>query len=47
METWVDIKGFEGKYQISNQGHVISLNYNNTGKPKLLKIRKITMDLMK
>lgn len=38
MEMWVDIKGFEGKYQISNQGRVMSLNYCNTGKPKLLKI---------
>ena len=39
-EIWVDIKGFEGKYQISNTGKVISLNYNNTKQPKLLKIKK-------
>jgi predicted DNA-binding protein YlxM (UPF0122 family) len=39
-EIWVDIKGFEGKYQLSNKGQVLSLNFNNTGKPKLLKIRK-------
>ena len=37
MEMWVDIKGFENKYQISNKGYVKSLNYNNTGKEKILK----------
>lgn len=37
MEVWKDIKGFEGKYQVSTEGYVISLNYNNTGKPKILK----------
>lgn len=39
-EIWVDIKGFEGKYKLSNKGKVISLNFNNTGKPKELKIKK-------
>lgn len=39
-EKWVDIKGFEGKYKLSNKGRVISTNYNNTGQPKLLKIKK-------
>lgn len=29
-EIWKDIKGFEGKYQISNFGNVKSLNYNNS-----------------
>lgn len=38
-EIWVDIKGFEGKYQLSNTAKVKSLNYCNTGKEKLLKIR--------
>ena len=28
-EQWKDIKGFEGYYQVSNKGHVRSLNYNN------------------
>lgn len=37
MEIWVDIPGYEGKYKISNQGNVLSLNYRCTGKPKLLK----------
>lgn len=37
MEVWKDIEGFENKYQVSNKGNVQSLNYNNTGKPKILK----------
>lgn len=37
MEIWKDIKGYEGLYQISNKGNVMSLNYKNTGKSKLLK----------
>lgn len=36
-EIWTDIKDFENKYQISNTGYVKSLNYNNTGKEKILK----------
>lgn len=28
MEIWKDIKGYEGLYQISNFGNVMSLNYN-------------------
>lgn len=37
MEVWLDIEEFESKYRISNKGQVMSLNYNNTGKPKILK----------
>ena len=36
VEIWLDIKGFEGKYQVSNTGYAKSLNYNNTGKEKIL-----------
>ena len=36
-EIWKDIKGYEGKYQISNMGRVKSLNYRNTGKEKIMK----------
>lgn len=36
-EIWADIKGYEGKYQISTEGHAKSLNYNNTGKERILK----------
>lgn len=37
IEIWRDIEGFEGLYQVSNLGNVKSLNYNHTGKEKLLK----------
>lgn len=36
-EVWVDIRGYGGLYQISNWGRVKSLNYNRTGKERLLK----------
>lgn len=36
MEFWADIAGFEGKYQISTEGRVMSLNYNNTGERRIL-----------
>ena len=36
MEVFKDIKGYEGLYQISNYGRVKSLNYNNTGKERIL-----------
>lgn len=35
MEIWKDIKGYEG-YQVSNYGSVRGLNYNRTGKVKVL-----------
>ena len=35
-EIWKDIKGYEGLYQISNQGRVKSLNYRRTGKEHLM-----------
>lgn len=37
MEIWKDIVGKEGKYQISNEGRVKSLNYRHTGKEGILK----------
>ena len=36
-EIWKDIVGYEGKYAVSNLGRVKSLNYNHTGKEKLLR----------
>ena len=36
-EEWRDIKGYEGKYMVSNLGRVKSLNYNRTGKEKIMK----------
>ena len=35
-EIWKDIKGYEGLYQVSNKGEIKSLNYNHTGKEKIL-----------
>lgn len=37
MEIWKDIKGYEGRYQVSNYGNVKSLNHNRTVKEQLLK----------
>ena len=37
METWKSIAGFEGLYEVSNQGRVKSLKY---GKERILKPRK-------
>ena len=39
-EIWKDISEYTGKYQVSNLGRVKSLNYNHTGKPKVLKAAK-------
>lgn len=39
-EIWKDVVGYEGLYQISNLGRVKSLNYNKTGKEKILKAGK-------
>ena len=36
-EIWKDIEGYEGLYQVSNQGRVRSLNYRKTGKTQVLK----------
>lgn len=36
-EIWKDVEGFENKYQVSTQGNVRSLRYNNTKESKLLK----------
>ena len=38
-EIWRDIKGYEGKYMVSNLGRVKSLNYSNTGKEGILNAR--------
>ena len=36
-ETWVDIKGYEGFYKVSDYGRVKSLYYNNSNFQKILK----------
>lgn len=40
VEVFLDIKGFESDYQISNYGRVRSLNYNHTGETRVLKPKK-------
>lgn len=35
-EIWKEIEGYEGLYMISNFGRVKTLNYNHTGKEKIL-----------
>ena len=37
MEEWKDIKGYEGLYQVSNEGRVKSLGNDSTRKEKILK----------
>lgn len=36
-EVWKSIPNYEGKYEVSSEGNVKSLNFNNTKKEKLLK----------
>ena len=36
-EIWKDIKGFEGKYQVSNMGRIKSLNYLKKQEVRILK----------
>ena len=38
-ENWKDIEGYEGLYQVSDKGRVKSLNYNHTGKEKIMKLK--------
>ena len=37
MEIWKKIEGYEGLYEVSNEGRVRSLNYRHTGETKILK----------
>ena len=37
MENWKSIAGYEERYEVSNLGRVRSLNYNHTGRAKILK----------
>lgn len=39
-EIWKDVKGFEGKYQVSNYGNVKSLNWKRANCEKLLYLKK-------
>lgn len=37
MEIWRDIEGYEGLYQVSNEGRIKDLNYRGKGKEVILK----------
>lgn len=37
IEAWKDVVGYDGRYKVSNQGRVVSLNYLRTGTQKELK----------
>lgn len=39
-EIWKPVLGYIGLYEVSNYGRVRSLNYNHTGKIKILKLDK-------
>lgn len=47
MKIWKDIPGYEGKYQVSNQGDVRSLNYLHTGQTKILSPDQIRTGYMR
>lgn len=38
MEEWRDIEGYEGIYQVSNEGRVKSLNYHRQGFEQILSL---------
>lgn len=40
QEIWKDVVWYEWRYQVSNLWNIMSLNYNNLGKTKLLKVHK-------
>lgn len=44
-EIWKPIKGYEN-YMVSSLGRIKSLNYNHTGKEKIIKSRKVKDYLM-
>lgn len=39
MENWLPVSGYEGLYEVSDCGNVKSLNYNHTGKSKVLALK--------
>jgi len=38
--VWLDVVGYEGKYQVNGNGEIKSLNYKRTGEEKVLKLAK-------
>lgn len=47
METWKDIKGYDGLYQVSNLGRVYGLTANKVVKPHLNNSGYLRVDLYK
>ena len=45
MENWKDIKGYEGLYQVSDEGRVFSVRRNRTMKPTVNKIGYLIVNL--
>lgn len=41
IEKWKPIDGYEGLYEVSNLGRVKSLNYDHTGKERIMKPNKL------
>lgn len=37
MEIWKDVVGYEGLYQVSNEGRVKTLNYKRTGTERIMR----------
>ena len=44
-EVWKDIKGYEGKYQVSNYGRIRNINSNKILKPNKHKTGYLNIDL--
>ena len=37
VELWKEIDGYAGRYEVSNLGRIRSINYNNSGLPRIMK----------
>jgi hypothetical protein len=47
MEIWKDVKGYEGLYQVSNQGNLLIIKKSRLAKPLLVKNGYLLVDLYK
>ena len=45
MENWKDIPGYEGRYQVSDQGRVLSVRTNSFLKPNVMTHRYVCVHL--